>query len=687
MRNLFLILGLLSNITQAGLPPVKSTGENYITTQAPSTVVANPVNLSGTNVTGVLPAAKVGPGGSTTQVQYNNAGVLAGDAGLVWDNSGKKCTITKGSIGATTPGDGLLLQNTTAATNSVQQFSPSLRLSGRQFRSNSSLSKSMDFLQYVAPSTNIEAIGSWRLAWSGDSSTPVTLLDLANKAPSTGQPRFTIGAGVQINLSSGNSQPTTNDHLTFDNTGGGEIHTLYKISGTSKYATSVSPDGTRDYYATGSSGHIFNYGSNIFSQAMVAQIYSGGIYNNYGSFNQGAVTAGQANQTPKATLTAYGSYASKGKLITSDYTISNNPSVEAQFYYCDTTNSSYCGGTPSSACSSYSYAACSSHTNVGCSPVLQGACSNANSTDSGTCTGQSGSCTWDTSSCSAYNNDSVSCGSVGFPSGSQCSFTPASCSDYASSEATCSAQGVYGCTADQSDCSVFSDGGGDGSACSTQPTCSYDSGSGSCSGNYYAGSCSGSYSGGPDGACSGSYATGICSGGDYGYCGGTAACLPLGTGSGCAAETGCSVVSGLTITMPSIATNAGTADTGNLIGIQRIAGSGTVTIARAASTSDLFYTGGSSISVSTSNVPYMLHPLTKIADCGALTTQSPCEAASCTWVPEVVCSSYNVDEAGCNNHSGNGCSYDSGTNECSGAGTPSSCYGTPAEFRKWFKWN
>lgn len=50
----------LISIAQAGLPPVKSTGQNYISTVAPSTVVANPVNLSGSNVTSTLPLTKGG---------------------------------------------------------------------------------------------------------------------------------------------------------------------------------------------------------------------------------------------------------------------------------------------------------------------------------------------------------------------------------------------------------------------------------------------------------------------------------------------------------------------------------------------------------------------------------------------------------------------------------------------------
>jgi len=117
MKKLFLLLLCLT--AKAGLPPVKSTGENYITTQAPSTVVANPVNLSTSNVTGLLPVANGGFGlsGAFTSIAsggtQNNVAVPTHHlvwtgastttlTGLVAQTDGTEVTITNKSSGALT---------------------------------------------------------------------------------------------------------------------------------------------------------------------------------------------------------------------------------------------------------------------------------------------------------------------------------------------------------------------------------------------------------------------------------------------------------------------------------------------------------------------------------------------------------------------------------------------------------
>jgi hypothetical protein len=76
------------------------------------------VNLANT-VEGILPVANggtgtstgVAPGGSTTQVQYNNAGAFAGSANLVWDNSNVRL-----GIGTSSPGQKLHVAGTTGTT-------------------------------------------------------------------------------------------------------------------------------------------------------------------------------------------------------------------------------------------------------------------------------------------------------------------------------------------------------------------------------------------------------------------------------------------------------------------------------------------------------------------------------------------------------------------------------------------
>ncbi len=64
--NLASLLLLLTLGAQAALPPVTITGENYLSKPALNKLRANPVDLSGTNVTGVLPAAKGGSTGTNT---------------------------------------------------------------------------------------------------------------------------------------------------------------------------------------------------------------------------------------------------------------------------------------------------------------------------------------------------------------------------------------------------------------------------------------------------------------------------------------------------------------------------------------------------------------------------------------------------------------------------------------------
>ncbi len=64
--NLASLLLLLTFGAQAGLPPVTITGENYLSKPALNKIRANPVNLAGTNVTGVLPVAKGGSTGTNT---------------------------------------------------------------------------------------------------------------------------------------------------------------------------------------------------------------------------------------------------------------------------------------------------------------------------------------------------------------------------------------------------------------------------------------------------------------------------------------------------------------------------------------------------------------------------------------------------------------------------------------------
>jgi hypothetical protein len=75
-------------------------------------------NLQGSLLQGVLTA----PGGADTNIQFNNGGVFAGDANLVWDTVNK--TLNANSAVA---GTSVLLNNPTAATLSTSQSSSALK--------------------------------------------------------------------------------------------------------------------------------------------------------------------------------------------------------------------------------------------------------------------------------------------------------------------------------------------------------------------------------------------------------------------------------------------------------------------------------------------------------------------------------------------------------------------------------
>lgn len=76
-------------VTLAGTP-------DYITISGAGQVITrNPIDLT-TDVSGILPAANVGAGGAVTQVQFNDAQIVAGDAGLTYNKTTDILSVTGG---------------------------------------------------------------------------------------------------------------------------------------------------------------------------------------------------------------------------------------------------------------------------------------------------------------------------------------------------------------------------------------------------------------------------------------------------------------------------------------------------------------------------------------------------------------------------------------------------------------
>lgn len=90
------------------------------------------------------------PGGSDTQIQFNDTGSFNGNAGLTFDKTNIIETITHNAIG-TTSSDGIVLKNTTAAALGSQQISPRLHFQGQGWKTTGSVSQTLDVITELIP--------------------------------------------------------------------------------------------------------------------------------------------------------------------------------------------------------------------------------------------------------------------------------------------------------------------------------------------------------------------------------------------------------------------------------------------------------------------------------------------------------------------------------------------------------
>lgn len=451
-------------------------------------------------------------------------------------------TLLKTALGTTTA-DGWVLDNTTAAANGAQQVSPAVRWRGRGWNSGGAgSSQTIDFRQYLLPvqgASGATGLLKTQISRNGAAYADVLTQSTTGEIVQTVLPGVSALTGYEISGPWGNSTPGTTRALRLNSTNGYNI-VDFTYSGTLRQSIVGASGGALDLYASGGNYFSFYSGnSGLSSNTLMAQILPVGFYNNGGNFNAGRVTAGSAVTSPPTTFSNYGSTSLKTSVITSPTTLDDT--VTQVLVDCSTYN--VCSGTPSqTACSTYTasgQATCESH--LPCSWYAGASCSAFdNESGMGTCAGTSG-CTVGTASC-AGPGDQYTCEAQDDAYGGSCSWgATGDCS--ALDEGSCS--GTTGCTANLGDCSPYSDGGGDGSACTGyNAACSYDYGTGTCSGTPYL-SCSGTYD-----ACSGSYNTGSCTG-TYGVsCSGTVTCSGYGDSGSCAGETGCSWTSGVDVTLP-----------------------------------------------------------------------------------------------------------------------------------------
>lgn len=648
-----------STPTIAGL---RITGLNGFLKATAGVISTALINLT-TDVTGILPQANGGTGttsianlvpytGATANVNIGNFVFQSGSttATSSFRNTvGSTTVLTLGPIGqgATNTQDSLSLLTATSASSTSGQNSPAIKWTAFAWRSTSvAASQRIEFRAFVqAIGESLTPSGVWNLVTSinGESFRNIFSVDSRGQGVFNTQSNNNATTTLELKNSFGNGYPGTTRTLRLTSKSGGSygwIDWYFEDTNLIKGAIGVSSSGNMSFGAT--SNFIFNIGSGLNSY--IAVVFSGGFFTTGGGFFGGNVTAGSANQNPSATLTSYGSFGAKTRLVTASETLGSTDTN----ILVDASSAFACTGTPSNACGSYgSQGTCeANNSHNGCTWNPGSSCSAYNNEyGMGSCSGTSG-CSADTSPCSG--GDQYSCESGDDSYGGSCTWTyPTDCSGL--DESTCGS--TSGCSQNYSsgDCSAYN---GDETTCNSTSGCSYDSGMGTCSGSYmYFSGCSGSYGGG----CSGSYYTGSCSGSYGSGCSGTANCTGFSTSGSCSAETGCSSITGVNLTLPSDSVTPFYRD----YWIKNVGATGTVTIL--ANTGQVIETASSSMNLSKRNAAAMFTFYKNTASCSA----------------------YDGNESTCNSTAGcsafyTSCSWDSMGNSCTGGGSCSS-YGNEAD--------
>ena len=638
---------------------------------------------------------KVIPPGSNTQMIFNDSGILSGDSNCTWDKTNKRITNTANALASTTQTSHLLENSTAAVTGSRIQVSPSTEWKGRGWKTNSVAgSQTVGFRAYVTPVTGTtNPLAQWDLQYSVNGATYASALTVTSSVQDgIATPSVNLKGFTKITAANSSTVGTL-QNLDIVNSGS-RTHIGFRFGSTLKGAFSVHDDGATYLRSAGSAQTInFEVGSGIESTLFIAQFYSQGLYcSNKGLFG-GNVTAGSADISANSSLSTYGSFAVKGKLVTdSTYTLASTET----FIYVDPSNANVCAGTPAAVCSGSNEATCNANTAVGCNWYSGATCSGATNTDSSTCTGQGAGCVWDEVTCSGANNtDQSTCENQDDIYGGGCSWDSSTCSSQ-TDQGSC--QAISGCTWNFSDCAVFngnsqgtcegnsgcawtgadctSFNGTDQSTCESGHTgCAWDDIFGICSGVYdEASSCSGQYDTSCSGnLCGGTYNNGNCSGTFGANCNGVAQCNNLTDDglSACNAQSGCTWTVGVTVTLPSTA-SANRNGTGRVYSIIHVGETGTVNIVGQSGEPIFQYT---TLPLLKKGDKVLLHNQNILFQCYIFATSTPCSAqAGCFWRN---CPSYG-DELSCNSA---GCAWDGIDNICTGG---ISCVGTYSNGAHWY---
>ena len=456
--------------------------------------------------------------------------------------------ITSSRTTTTSPVDWFVASTSSTATSGNQKASTDIKWTGSWWKSNSPTSaRQVDFRSWVLPvqESSNEPTAIWKLQSQVNNWGWTDHFWIDNKVG---------GLGAYFNSTGSNGSPWTTRAITINNTGS-YSWIDWTFSGTRKVADGANSSGWRDFYASGWS--YFSY-IDWNSNSLFSYNYPTGLYHTWGGWFWGRVSAWQGSN-PSSTLSSSGSFATKGRRVTSNYTLT----VDDSAIYADASTAA-CSGTPTYSCSHWTNQTdCEKwDAHGGCSWYAGSDCSEFNNTDVTTCESGHSGCTYDTASCSWIWDES----SCNWQTG--CSWTSHDCSVL--SEWSCWV--TTGCTVNTADCSTFN---WNESGCSGQSGCSVSSsntcpsqmdewscvGAGcswdgmtctgdnsTCTGTYFT-SCSGTYY-----DCQGSYYTGTCSGIYWAACTGTSTCSGIDDSTNCGFETGCTWATSITLNLPSVIT-------------------------------------------------------------------------------------------------------------------------------------
>lgn len=518
------------SLTEISIPPSSTPTLQQVTTEGNTTtndiIVPDEAYWAGWNGSMEVPTKNAiydkiqtittTPWGSDTQIQFNDWGSFGGDSGFTYNKTTDTASITKTGLWAT-PTAGLQVINSTAATVwTPSQVSPSFLRKGNGFFSNSSTSFPFEVQDYVSGDTNIVAY--WKHIWQyrANSGSWAEFMSFST-AP--------LGLGFSITpwQSLSNGTPWTTRNMTINNTGTNSWID-WKFSGVAKSYLGADSSGAMKFYAGW--GSYFEYyqmaGGSLFSYNYpTAFVHSGN-----GLFGW-SVNAG-SQSTPTSTLQSQWSFATKGRRVTSNYTLTTTDSV----IYADATTPT-CNGTPSASCASWTNQTdCEKwDAHGGCSWYAGDSCSAFNGTDVSTCESGHTGCTYETASCSGIWDESTCSGTSG------CTWGGNDCSPL--DEWTCGS--TTGCSTNYSACSW------DWMTCTGGAGCDWYFDESTCNAALYFTGCTGTYY-----TCSGTYYTGTCSGTWWAACSGTAACAGIDDSTNCGLETGCSWTTSITISLPSV---------------------------------------------------------------------------------------------------------------------------------------